>query len=743
MKGTMSSKNELYAKNGNREFINRELSWLEFNLRVLEEAESESTPLLERLKFLAIFSSNLDEFFMVRVAGIKKMLSEGITENESPDNLPNRKLLDLIRSRAAHLVGRQYHCLMDQVLPELHKCGIKVVKLEDVGNDSLEEIDEYFEQHIFPVLTPLAVDPAHPFPFLSNLSFYLVVEFEEEPTDQLKGLPKIGFVEIPEVLNRLVEVPLDGENTYVLVEDILSRHLKRLFLGQQIKSSYPLRVTRNLDYTLLESEVVDLLQTVQAEVVNRKNSEVVRIEVTNDMPTRVIRPLLDILDVSEADVFKVSGPLQVGGLMRFYKLPMDKLKDHPFNPRLPKRLRASEDIFSLITQGDILVHHPYDSFYVVNEFVQSAAHDESVVAIKQTLYRTSGDSPIIDALISAARNGKHVTAVVELKARFDEKNNILWARRLENEGVNVVFGFVGLKTHAKCTLVIRREKKQLVRYTHFSTGNYNSETARLYTDIGLFTKNPDMGHDASLLFNVLTGFHVFHRRESHTEMLPQFRLLAMAPANLRESFLRLIDKEIEFHKKGEQGKIVAKMNALTDYQIIRALYNASSCGVKIELIVRGMCCLRPGIPNLSENIRVISVIDRFLEHSRIYYFHQGGKQKVFLASADWMPRNLDRRIEILFPILEKNIKERVIEEILGASLSDNVKARRLDEMGVYNILSPQPKEPIFRSQEKLIEKARVGGIKSLPYDKAIRFGTGKKKGKRPVAKKNALPKALR
>ena len=487
---------------------------------------------------------------------------------------------------------------------------------------------------------------------------------------------------------------------------------------------------------MLENDVVDLLKSLQTELINRELQEVVRVEVDEDLPDSILTWLCAALDVSEDDIYKTQKPLNIPGLMSFYGLPFPHLREPNFNPRLPARLSGREDIFSLLGEGDMLVHHPYESFYAVTEFLNAAAEDKSVVAIKITLYRSSGDSPVIQSLINAAENGKQVTAVIELKARFDEKNNIVWSRRLERAGVNVVFGFVGLKTHCKATLVVRREKQKMVRYVHLSTGNYNSQSAKLYTDIGLLTANVDIGADISALFNLLTGFNFLQSNRGHIDpsFIPQFKAIKMAPIDIRHFTLGQIKHEIDCHKKHSSGLIVAKMNALVDKEIIDALYEASQAGVQIRLIVRGICCLRPGVKGLSENIEVISIVDRFLEHSRIYYFQSAGKRNVFLSSADWMTRNMDRRIEILFPIEDLEVKERLINEILKTSWEDNVKARVLNPDGSYAKRKVADKEMTMRSQSRFIELVREAGIKSLPYDEAIRHNPAKSRGKRPFAK---------
>ena len=720
-------------------YINREESWLEFNARVLEEALLSDTPILEKLKFLGIFASNLDEFFMVRVAGLKKMESEGIVRSDSPEDVDPRVTLSKLRRRTNDLVAQMYRCYDKEILPALKKRNVKILKFIQTNEKQKQFLRDYFELSVFPVLTPLSYDPAHPFPFLSNLSLYLAVLPGREGVQQSYDLPSMCFVEIPSVLPRLIALPTEGEDQYeyLLLEDLVSEFLDRLFYGVKMMQSFSIRVTRNFDYTLLENEVTDLLAAMKKEVISREHQEVVRLQVDEECPAHVVKVLKENLSIEDADVFKTPRPMNIRGLMPLYKLPLSGFKDSSFNPRLPQRMDGHEDIFSIIAQGDLLLHHPYESFYAVTEFLASAAADPHVLAIKQTLYRTVGDSPIVDSLVAAAENGKQVTALIELKARFDERNNIVWARKLERAGVNVVFGFVGLKTHSKATLVVRREDNKLVQYVHLSTGNYNPDTAKLYTDVALLSRDQDLAHDVTVMFNLLTGFNLLSVSKDADIMkaLPKLRSIALAPLNLRETLLELIDCEIANSKKGKTGYIIAKMNALVDRVLIDKLYEASGAGVKIDLVIRGICCLRPGVEGLSENIEVTSIIDRFLEHSRIYYFHAGGKDKVFFSSADWMPRNMDRRIEQLFPIRDQAVKARVLDEILHFALLDNCKSSVMGSDGLYVRKKRRPGEGKIRSQTKFIELARKGGIKSIPYDIAIRHNPTRKRGERPVAKK--------
>lgn len=729
-------------------YFNRELSWLEFNARVLEEAASPETPLLEKLKFLSIYSTNLDEFYMVRVAGLKKVVEEDLHTSDSPDTMSGDEVLSGIRKRVNELSDSKQRILREEVLPGLRHHGIEIVQIKDLSDFERQKLEVYFREQVFPVLTPLAVDPAHPFPFLTNMAVYLLVNFRESSAgyDESHDRPAIGLVEVPAVLPRLIPVqppPRTGNASeddhrrhFVMLEDLVGENLSTLFLGFEIAGVSAIKVTRNLDYTLLENEVVDLLKSVQRELTSREHQEAVRLEVAGDLPAHVIEFLMQELHLKQSDIYYRVMPLNLNGLMSLYGLPLPHLKDMPFNPRLPRRMDSPDDMFDLVAEEDLLLHHPFDSFYPVVEFLQFAAHDPNVLAIKMTLYRTGGDSPIIDALIAAAENGKQVTAVVELKARFDEKNNISWARRLERAGVNVVFGFVGLKTHAKLLLVVRREGGKLVRYVNLSNGNYNSASAKLYTDLSFFTNDDDIGYDVSTIFNLLTGFNIFseENRLKRKVAVPQFKKLGVAPLTLRSKLIDLIKQETVESRKTGRGVLVFKMNSLVDKETIDCLYEASQAGVDVKLIVRGICCLKPGIPGLSDNIRVISIVDRFLEHSRIYYFGGGGQSQLFLSSADCASRNFDRRIEVLFPIEDPDLKARIFENLLGTYLADNVKARMLQADGSYVLKKPGRNEPVIRAQQRLIEMARDRGLKSIPYEKAIRHDAVKVRGARPVAK---------
>lgn len=723
-------------------FINRELSWLEFNARVLAEAQDPKTPLLEKLKFLSIFSNNQDEFFMVRVAGLKKMLKEGFVHCESPDKKPIQEILKTIHKRSQELTNGQNKCFNETILPTLQKNGVKIAEFRDLNKAQQTKMQTYFNEDVFPILTPLAVDPSHPYPFLTNLSLYLLVEFQAVNVE-VSSEHLIGFVEIPSVIPRLIPIEIaEGEYLYLLLESLVKANLSQLFLGFKVKDCTMVRVTRNLDYTLLENHVVDLLEAIQKEVIHRVQPEAVRLEVEETASPEILLGLKKILGLEDSDIHFVKYPVYIPGFMSLFQLPINEFHYDSFNPRLPARMANNNNIFSLIREKDLLVHHPFESFYAITEFLNAASSDADVFAIKQTLYRSSGDSPIIDALIKAAENGKQVTVVVELKARFDEKNNIVWARRLERAGAHVVYGFVGLKTHCKTTLVVRKEKNKMARYVHLSTGNYNSTTAKQYTDLSLLTVDEDIGKDISALFNILTGFNILKPKGQivQAEVLPKFKKIILSPILLRDFLLSEINKVIHDHKKMGNGLIMAKINGLDDKQLMEKLYKASQTGVVVKLIVRGICCIRPGLKKISENIEVISIVDRFLEHSRIYYFSSGGTDRVFLGSADWMTRNMNRRIELMYPIHDPDLKERIILEILNTYWKDNIKSRSLNSLGGYALKKMTKGEQALRSQTKFIELAREEGIKSMPYDKAIRYDS-KRKGRRPVANRNAIRSA--
>ncbi|MTJ46410.1 polyphosphate kinase 1 [Dolichospermum sp. UHCC 0259] len=702
-------------------YINRELSWLEFNNRVLHEACDPRTPLLERLKFLAIFSSNLDEFFMVRVAGLKQQV-EATVNLLTPDGRTPQKQLDDIRLHLNPQL-KKHNAEFEEVLrPLLVQQGIYILDYIELNPKQRSYLDNYFEEQIFPVLTPLAVDPSHPFPHISNLSLNLAVVVKNPDTEE----EFFARVKVPQVLPRFLPLPPElrvedngkiANWSGIPLEQAIAHNLESLFPGMNIQEYHPFRITRDADLELEEDEADDLLLAIEQELRKRRmGGNTVRLEIRSQTPASVRSRLLEDLGLTESDIYEVDGLLALRDLMYFLALPLPELKDPPRQSVVPSRLQRlrepsidadvpeleeGKDFFSIIREKDLLVHHPYQSFSgTVVRFITSAAHDPNVLAIKMTLYRTSGDSPIVNALIAAAENGKQVSVLVELKARFDEENNIYWARRLERVGVHVVYGLVGLKTHSKIVLVVRREKDRMRRYVHIGTGNYNPKTARLYTDLGLFSCREELGADLTDVFNFLTGYS---RQKSYREIM-------VAPVNMRDRFLELIKREIDNVQNGFSGRIVAKMNALVDPQIIFALYEASRAGVQIDLIIRGICCLRPGLPNLSDNIRVISIIGRFLEHSRIYYFYNNNQEEIYIGSADWMRRNLDRRVEVITPIKDPEIAKD-LQEILGIMLADNRHAWELQPDGNYIQRCPGDNCPEANSQKTIMSMAlRSAGI---------------------------------
>lgn len=670
--------------------FNRELSWIEFNRRVLEEALEPNRPLLERLKFLAIFSTNLDEFFMIRVSGLKQQM-----EAEMPiislDGMSPAEQLLAVATKLNPLIELQMSCLREKILPELANIGIRIIAYDQLNSNERTEVDTYYHENIFPVLTPLAVDPSHPFPYISNLSLNLAV-FVVGPDDE-EMPPRFARIKVPPVIPRLIPVTTTSGHKFVFLEQVISANIHSLFPEMNIIACHPFRTTRNAEIEIEEDEADDLLKTVEQQLRQRRFGSCVRLEVDTTMPPVMVTYLRREVDLEETDVFIVDGPLHVPDLLALYKLDYPQLKDRGFTPAIPAALANEENIFDVLRRQDILLHHPYDSFSPVVDFIQAAAVDPKVLAIKQTLYRTSGDSPIVSALIAASEAGKQVAVIVELKARFDEENNIIWARKMERSGVHVVYGLLGVKTHCKVALVVRQEEGNIRRYVHFSTGNYNPTTAKIYTDIGLLTSNPQIGADVSELFNFLTGYS----RQRN------YRKLMVAPIHLRERMVGLIEREIEHHRSGRSSRIIIKINSLTDTKIIRTLYEASQAGISISLIVRGVCCLRPGIVGLSDNICVISIVGRFLEHSRIFYFANGGQEEIYVGSADWMQRNLDRRIELIFPVEDEKLKQRLKNEILEISLMDNVGARKLLSDGSYERLQPKSNEPTINSQMTFLQ----------------------------------------
>jgi polyphosphate kinase len=685
-------------------FLNRELSWLEFNQRVLDEAADPTVPLLERVKFLSIVSTNLDEFFMIRVAGLKQQLVGDLVEPTSDGMSPTEQLA-AVAQRVHRMVRDQYALFREHVCPSLAQAGIVLGGSEAWASDLAKKAEEYFHREIYPVLTPLLIDPGHPFPHLKNKSLNLGVVFE---SDRDEGGIGAAVVQVPSISARFVDAGTEnGRRTFLFLEDIIARHVGVLFPGVKIFSVSPFRVTRNWDLEIDEEEAEDLLVTIQQELRRRDRGSAVRLEAAASMDPRFLDMLRRVLRLEKDDIYTVDGPLHLGDLMAVHSVVDDRgLKDEPFTPQVVPPMRDVEP-FTVLTERDVLLQHPYESFESVVEFVARAAEDPKVLAIKITLYRAGTNPPFVRALARAAENGKQVTALVELKARFDEEANIQWARTLEEAGVHVVYGLIGLKTHAKVCLIVRRESGGLRRYVHLSTGNYNPSTAKVYTDVSLFSARIELGEDATALFNMLTGYCE----------PPTWKRFAVAPLNLRETVLGHIMREADHARAGRPARIVAKMNALVDAQVITALYAASQAGVRVDLIVRGICCLRPGLPGVSERIRVVSIVDRFLEHSRVASFDNGGNPEVYLASADWMPRNFDRRVEVMFPVEDKALATWLREEMLATMVADNVKARVMKPDGTYEKRPLAEGEPAMRSQQRFMdaarERARTGAL-SIP-----------------------------
>ena len=670
---------------GAERYLNRELSWLQFNRRVLGEALGTRHPLLERVKFMAIYSSNLDEFFMVRVAGIREQIDAGVIE-PSPDGLSPLEQMAQIKPVVEQLTELQRRCWVKDLLPQLRANGIMVCDYAELDPHQREAGRKLFYEEIFPVLTPLAFDPGHPFPHISNLSLSLAVVIADSQHGE-----RFARVKVPEVLPRLMPLPTnDGTQVFVWLEQLIAAHVGALFPGMPVAETYPFRVTRNGDVDLQEEEAADLLRTIEHGIRQRQFGRVVRLTVDHTMPQRVLNILMENMEVVPEDLYRVTGPLGMSQLMQLYNIDRSDLKDAPFVPHVPDVLEDVVDPFTAIQNGDILLHHPFNSFMPVVDLIRAAAEDPQVLAIKQTLYRVGRNTPLVEALIRARENGKQVTVLMELKARFDEENNIEWAKQLESVGVHVVYGLVGLKTHCKLALIVRKERNGIRRYVHLSTGNYNVATAHLYTDIGMLTVNPDFGADASDVFNYLTGYSAQR----------SYRQFLVAPVNMRQALQGLIEREIQRHKEQGNGHLIFKMNTLTDPQLIEALYTASKAGVQIDLIIRGVCCLRPGVPGVSERIRVRSIVGRFLEHSRIYYFHNGGKREVYLGSADLMSRNLNRRVEVVFPVHQADLVQRLREEILESYLHDTLNAHVLQTDGSYT--RPPSDLPLCDSQAMLL-----------------------------------------
>lgn len=679
-------------------YNNRELSWLAFNERVLEEAEDINNPLLERLKFLAIFSSNLDEFFMVRVAGLQDQVRAGFHKPENKSGLTPKEQLAKIAERTQALVRRQTEVYRHLIYDLLPQHNVHIADMKDLNSTQKSFINEMFAETIFPVLTPVAVDAYRPFPTLLGKTLNLLVLLEQDESD-LESREKVAIVQVPSVLDRYIKVPSEeGKTVVVLLEDVIVAHIEKLFYGYSVKSAQAFRLTRNADLTIHEEGARDLLVEIEKELKKRKWGVGSRLEVrVGEMNEEVLRYLLDEFEIEESDVFHIDGPLDLTFMFSFVKgisVGREHLEYESFIPQPPLDLQSDENIFEKALQQDIFFHHPYESFAPIVDFISEAAVNPNVLAIKQTLYRVSGNSPIIQALKLAAENGKQVTVLVELKARFDEENNVHWAKQLEQAGCLVIYGMNNLKTHSKITLVVSRRNGKIERFVHLGTGNYNDATAKIYTDMGIITTDKEFGIDATNFFNYLSGY---------TEK-PTFNHLVVAPFDIRDEFIRLMDEEIACHKKYGNGFIRAKMNSLTDKDLMMKLYEASIAGVKVELIIRGICCIRPGIPGISENITVTSIVGRFLEHSRIYWFHHNGENKVYLSSADMMTRNMIKRVEILFPVYASEAKTRIID-IMNAQLMDTAKARIQDSNGKYHYKEFDRSEDPLNSQEIFLKEA--------------------------------------
>jgi polyphosphate kinase len=686
-------------------YINRELGLLAFQRRVLEEAQDSSNPLLERVKFLAILGSNLDEFFMVRVAGLAAQMDSGSTDVSDDGMTPSAQLI-AIRREVKKLFAEAYCCWQEELAPALAEVGVRILPWTGLNDKQKTNLRRYFDEKIYPVLTPLAFDPGRPFPHISNLSVNLAVLIRDAA-----GIEHFARVKVPDSLPQLL--PVSGQietkkkrrsqkrTSLAWLEDVIGANLAALFPGMEVVESHPFHVTRDAEVAIKELEAEDLLETIEEGVRQRRFGSVVRLMVNETMPSRMLEILMSNLELNTSEVYRVRGPLSLSRLMALHQFDRPELKDVPFVPAFPDSFKPStdeEDVFAIIARNDILVHHPFDSFQPVIDFLRRAARDPNVLAIKMVLYRVGRNAPVVEALLEAMRRGKQVAVLLELKARFDEESNIEWARALEEEGVHVVYGLVGLKIHCKVAMVVRREGDSIRRYVHLATGNYNAVTAHVYTDIGLFTADEEIADDATHLFNFLTGYSA---KDSYQKLL-------VAPVTLRARMQSLIEREIAHHKKNGGGHLIFKMNSLSDGQIIRTLYRASQAGVKIELLVRGICCLRPGIPGVSENIEVSSIVGRFLEHSRIYYFRNGGDEEIYVGSADLMSRNLNRRVEVLFPVTDASLVKRLKNEILATYLADTVKQRRMKSDGSYVRVTASGKRPV-NSQQRLIERARASG----------------------------------
>jgi polyphosphate kinase len=695
-------------------YINREVSWLAFNARVLAESRDPRWPLLERLKFLAIHGSNLDEFFMIRVSGLHEQLEATVTE-ATPDRLNPKEQLVAIRRLVLTQVNDATTILSAELLPALSANGLRIEDWRHLDAETKRLASAYFRRSVFPVLTPLAVDPGHPFPFLSNLSVSLAVEVRDPVSEERK----FARVKVPEILPRFVPLdgylrgeaaaavshappPADEPRRFLPLEQLIAAHLDQLFPGMEIIAHYPFRVTRDMDVEILEDEAHDLLAVVDREIRQRRFGACVRLELDFGVPERIRRFLVERLEIDEDDVYESSGPLGLSAFIGLALTNRPDLRDAPFVPRVPAEL-ADGDIFGAIRQGDILLHHPYDAFTPILDFLNQAADDPQVLAIKMTLYRAGSNAESLRALVRAAENGKQVAVSIEIKARFDEENNIGWARKLERVGAHVFYGAAGMKTHAKAALIVRREGDRLVRYAHLSTGNYNASTARLYTDLGMLTANPEIGEDVSDLFNSLSGF-----------ARARYRKLAVAPAGLLPALLAKIDEQAERARAGRPARIFGKLNSLVDMRVIQSLYRASAAGVAIDLVVRGVCCLRPGVPGVSENIRVTCVLGRFLEHERVYVFGAEGEEEFYLSSADWMPRNLDRRVEVMFPVESEKLRDQIRKEVLSPLRSESSRVYEMNAEGVYHRRTPAPGEAEVGVQEVVLDWVVVHGRTAAP-----------------------------
>src|ERR1051326_2171893 len=679
-----------------KNFINRELSWLEFNRRVLEEAQDATQPLIERVKFLSIFSSNLDEFFEIRVAGIKQQI-ESETSDVAADGLSPTEIFNQIQRVAHELVAAQYGLFNKEILPQLADHGIRIRNIADLPAKRTAWTAKYFQEEVFPMLTPLAVDASHPFPDLLNKSHNLLVRAKTKR----RGEPLLAIVQVPRVVPRMILLPRGKDENepweYIYLASLIKQHIAGLFPGLIVDAVHAFRVTRNSDLYIDDEEAENLLRTIEQELRRSSRGDAVRLEVEGDCPKDFVELLLEFFDLSEADVYKLNGPLSMTHLTPLISNDaFAKLKDRPFQPGRDPALPPHADMFEVMRRQDVLLHHPYDSFDPIVDLVEEAARDPQVLAIKITLYRTSGDSPIVEALIEAATAGKQVTAIVELRARFDEAANIQWARRLEEAGAHVIYGVVGLKTHCKAMLIVRRDSDQLRRYVHLGTGNYHQRTARIYTDFGLLTSNAQLTEEVAIVFNTLTGLAGY----------PGLKKLLVAPFDMKQRLIAKIERERDNARAGKPARIIAKLNSLVDQEIIEKLYEASASEVTIDLIVRGICCLRPKVPGLSDYIRVISIVGRFLEHSRIYYFKNGGQPEVYLSSADWMPRNFLRRLEVAFPIETPPLRNLIVNEVLPRFLNDRVKARELQPDGSYRRLRPEGPEPRAQAQWHFREVSR-------------------------------------